>query len=41
MFADDIVLFTIDKESLKAQLNSLDDCSLQSGLTINVKKTKI
>ena len=41
LFADDIVLFTTDPKSLQAQINSISQYSLEWGLKVNVKKTKI
>lgn len=41
LFADDIVIFTINEESLQALLNNIYVYSLNWGLKINVYKTKI
>ena len=39
--ADDLALFTTDKHSLQAQLDSIHLYSTRWGLTINVAKTKM
>ena len=41
LFADDIVLFTTNPESLQAQIDSIYQYSVKWGLTINVNKTKV
>jgi len=41
LFADDLALFTTDKHSLQAQLDSIPLYSTNWGFTINVAKTKI
>lgn len=41
LFADDIVLFTTDPNSLQAQLDKIYDYSLKWGLKVNVNKTKV
>lgn len=41
LFADDIVLFTTDPNSLQKQLDSINEYSCKWGLKINVAKTKI
>jgi tetratricopeptide (TPR) repeat protein len=41
LFADDMVLFTTDPESLQAQLSNLCNYSTKWGLNINVNKTKL
>jgi hypothetical protein len=40
-FADDMVLFTTDPESLQTQLSNLWNYSTNWGLKVNVKKTKL
>jgi len=41
LFADDLALFTTDKHSLQAQLDSIHLYSTHWGLTINVAKTNM
>mgnify|MGYP000331970969 CR=1 FL=1 len=41
LFADDLALFTTEKHSLQAQLDSIHLYSTRWGLTINVAKTRI
>lgn len=41
VFADDIALFTADKNSLLAKLDALHRYFIRLGITINVSKTKV
>ena len=41
LFADDIVLFTMDPNSLQSQIDAVHHYSMKWGLKINVTKTKI
>ena len=41
LFADDLALFTTEKHSLQAQLDSIHLYSTRWGLTINVAKTRM